>query len=167
MANHSNDDLGNNVMEGDLQRLALGQLTGIGPNQEAPVIRIASQEPVTLFPNNQPRVTQNANSNSGFLVYQGNEVFNETNSLVPHSFADGLAHVAFVQNSWAPTKWKDARITNIPRTRARALAGFTVFAENEAVNRRTQEKPRALLLVADKVNSAEELLVEKRSNCCI
>lgn len=57
---------------------------------------------------------------------QGDEVFNEDNLLVPKGFGDDLAHVAFVQNSWDPTKWKDARIDGIPKIEEKISPTFTV-----------------------------------------
>lgn len=48
--------------------------------------------------------------------------------MVPKSFGDGLAHVAFVQNTWDPAKWNDARIDGIPKKKNEIQqAAFTVI----------------------------------------
>lgn len=61
------------------------------------------------------------------ILKQGEGGFDDENLLLPKSFGDGLAHVAFVQNSWNPTKWKDARIDSIPKRNERHQAAFTVI----------------------------------------
>uniref|UniRef100_A0A158Q8N6 BUB1 N-terminal domain-containing protein n=1 Tax=Elaeophora elaphi TaxID=1147741 RepID=A0A158Q8N6_9BILA len=135
-----------------MQRLALGELNGLGPNHEAPVFRDTSKRPGSLHLGNRSHCLKGAKTRNAFQIYQGEEAFDDENLLVPKSFGDDLAHVAFVQNSWDPTKWKDARIDGIPKRNEIHQAAFTVFNENsEEVQDQKQPKRRARLFISNKV----------------
>ncbi|OZC12248.1 hypothetical protein X798_00769 [Onchocerca flexuosa] len=137
----------------DMQRLALG----LGPNHEAPVFRNSFKKPYSLHSDIRSHRSESAKKENTFQIYQGDEAFGEENLLVPQSFGDNLAHVAFVQNSWDPTKWNDARIENIPRSEMHQ-ASFMVFDENrDNAKDRKQSKRRARLLISNKIISIEEL----------
>uniref|UniRef100_A0A915PG64 BUB1 N-terminal domain-containing protein n=1 Tax=Setaria digitata TaxID=48799 RepID=A0A915PG64_9BILA len=147
--------------EFNIQRLALGQLTGLGPNQEAPVFRDASKMPGSLRTGIRRQLANEMKGN-GFQIYQGNEVFDDENLLVPKSFGDDLAHVAFAQNSWNPTKWNDARIRGIPKRNEMHSAAFTVFNEDDGeVKEVKQRNKRSRLRILNKVISMEELFAEQ------
>ncbi|EFO22871.2 hypothetical protein LOAG_05615 [Loa loa] len=153
------------IDEGELsaQRLALGQLTGLGPNLEAPVFRDTSKRPGSLHPGTRSRRLEGGKTGNAFQVYQGEEAFDDENLLVPKCFGDNLARVAFVQNSWDPTKWNDARIDGIPKKRNEIhRAAFTVFNEDEEEAKdRKQPSRRARLFISNKVISMEELFAER------
>lgn len=151
-------------VEMNMQRLALGQLTGLGPNCEAPVIRDAFRRTGRLHFDTQQvcgalRRSENEKTRNAFHIYQDDEILSEENLLVPKSYGDELAHVAFVQNSWDPTKWKDARIDGIPKRSKVNPAAFTVFNE-QAMEEQKQQKIRLRLLVVNKITSMEELFAE-------
>ncbi|VDK80414.1 unnamed protein product [Litomosoides sigmodontis] len=150
-----------NETESNVQRLALGQLTGLGSNHEAPVFRDTCKKPGSLHLGTRPHCLEEAKRGNGFYIYQGEEVFDDENLLVPKSFGDKLAHVAFVQNSWNPTKWKDARIDGILKRTEVHQAAFTVFNENGEVKDRDQPSRRARLFISNKVISMEELFAER------
>ncbi|CAG9540756.1 unnamed protein product [Cercopithifilaria johnstoni] len=145
-----------------MQRLALGQLTGLGPNHEAPVFRNASERPGSLHPGIRSSRLKGSRTENAFQIYQGEEASDDENLLIPKSFGDDLAHVAFVQNSWDPTKWKDARIDGIPKRSKIRHAAFTVYNDSgEEVNDRKQSNRRARLFISNKVISMEELFAEQ------
>ncbi|KAL3984570.1 hypothetical protein ACH3XW_35055 [Acanthocheilonema viteae] len=145
-----------------VQRSALGQLVGLGLNHEAPVFRDTSKRPGSLYPDVRSHRLEGTKKENAFLIYQGEEAFDDENLLVPKCFGDDLAHVAFIKNNWDPTKWTDARIDSIPKKNEIHRAAFTVFDENEGeVKVRKQSKRHAQLIVSNKVISIEELFAER------
>ncbi|KAM3717627.1 Mitotic checkpoint serine/threonine-protein kinase BUB1 beta [Dirofilaria immitis] len=159
LSDSENDFVDENELS--MERLALGQLTGLGPNHEAPVFRDSSKRPGRLHPGTNSCHLDDAKKGNAFQIYQGDEAFDEENLLVPKSFGDNLAHVAFVQNSWDPTKWSDARIDGIPRSEMHQ-APFMVFDENGGdVKERKQPSRHSRLRISNKVISMEELFAEQ------
>ncbi|VDN01844.1 unnamed protein product [Thelazia callipaeda] len=150
------DDNEVDEVELNMNRLALGQLAGsLGPNREAPVVRDAFRKPGSLYNPSQSQSTLHEfakeKKGNNFQIYQGDEVFDDGNLLVPRSFGDDLAHVALVQNSWDPTKWKDAKIDGIPKKIERCEIPFSVYDDNTIdLPEHKLMKKHSRLLVANK-----------------
>ncbi|VDM25062.1 unnamed protein product [Toxocara canis] len=114
-------------------RMALGGLTGLGRNLRTPAMRIASEVASGIQPGGQQRspfavfpVDATSKSGNAFLIFEGDEVFDEENALVPQDFGDDLARIEFAENSKQPTKWKEARITGIKKATSASAAAFEV-----------------------------------------
>lgn len=57
---------------------------------------------------------------------QGDEDFDDANLLVPKDFGDTLAHIKLAENTYEPSKWKEARVDGIKKTSGPASASFDV-----------------------------------------
>ncbi|VDK54450.1 unnamed protein product [Anisakis simplex] len=184
-------------------RIALGGLRGLGRNQRTPAIRETSevasglrsggqQQPSFAIHSDEATSTSRESGNA-FLIYEGNEVFDEQNVLVPQDFGDDLGRVEFAENSKEPSKWNEARIKGTKKATQSSSAHFEVckLADHQTVKfyhsrrnsvnskifdeieykkqkkeRKEREKAMSKLLIRDLTISAEELFamdIEQKS----